>query len=161
MATTTTPTKKEGYVNGSDLLLMIGDKAVGHCTSHTTTFTSETKERQVKPVATAPITKALFKGKGVVGLAYSISAEGFRFFNESECGFKTLFKLWKAGASVTVAAKERESDSPYLKGACVITNLVETAPAGDDATYSLQLENDGAPDELDESKITESAAGGA
>lgn len=150
-----TPTTKEGYVNGSDLLIMIGDKAVGHCTTHTSTFTSETKERQVKPPATATITKALFKGKGVVGLAYSISAEGFRFFNEAECGFKDLFKIWKDGKPVKVAAKERESNDPYLKGDCVLTNLVETAPAGDDATYSLQLENDGAPDELDESKITQ------
>ena len=158
MATTTTPTVKEGYVNGSDMLLMVGDKAVGHCTSHTCTFTSETKERQVKPPATNPITKALFKGKGVVGLGYNISAEGFRFFNETECGFKELFAMWKAGKSVKVACKERESNSPYLKGDCVITNLVENAPAGDDATYSIQLENDGAPDELDESKITSGSA---
>ena len=41
-----------GYINGSDLLLKIGDKAVGHCTSHKLTFNSETKDRAVKPVAT-------------------------------------------------------------------------------------------------------------
>lgn len=148
-------TTKKGYVNGSDVLLCVGDKAIGHCTTHTTTFTSETKEHQVKPPATEQITKALFKGKSVVGLAYNISAEGFRFFNETEYGFKDLFAAWKAGESVKVSCKERESESPYLKGDCVITNLVETAPAGDDATYSVQLENDGAPDELDDTKITQ------
>ena len=46
-------TVKKGYVNGSDLLLYINGKAVGHCTSHTATFNSETKERAVKPVASA------------------------------------------------------------------------------------------------------------
>ena len=25
---------KQGYVNGSDLLMTIGEKACGHCTSH-------------------------------------------------------------------------------------------------------------------------------
>lgn len=43
-----------GYINGSDLLLKVGGKAVGHCTSHTLTFNSETKDRAVKPVASAP-----------------------------------------------------------------------------------------------------------
>ncbi len=40
-----------GYVNGSDMLLYINGKAIGHCSSHTTTFNAETKERAVKPVA--------------------------------------------------------------------------------------------------------------
>lgn len=154
MATTTI---KEGYVNGSDLLITVGEKGIGHCSSHTSTFASETKERQVKPVASANITKALFKGKGVVGLSISISCEGFRFFNETEYGFKDLFKAWKEGKAIKISAKERESTTPYLVGDFVITNLVETAPAGDDATYSVQLENDGAPETLDDSKITQTA----
>ena len=40
---------KQGYVNGSDLLMSIGGKACGHCTSHTATYNSETKDRAVKP----------------------------------------------------------------------------------------------------------------
>lgn len=40
-----------GYVNGSDILLSVGGKAVGHCTTHTITFNSETKDRAVKPAA--------------------------------------------------------------------------------------------------------------
>ena len=56
---------KNGYVNGSDLLLYINGKAVGHCTTHTTTFTSDTKERSVKPVATKGVESGLWKGTGV------------------------------------------------------------------------------------------------
>lgn len=152
MATTT----KVGYTNGSDLLLYIGDKAVGSCTSHTATFNSETKDRAVKPVASKPISSGLWKKKGVIGLSYSISAEGLRFYDETECGYKELFKLWKAAKSVKVKCMERENtDSPYLVGYCVITSLEESAPAQDDATYSVSLENDGEPETLDENAITE------
>ena len=151
---------KTGYCNGSDLLLYVGGKAVGSCTSHTSTFSSETKERAVKPVASAALSSGKWKKKGVVGLSYSISAEGLRFYDETECGFKELFKLWKAGESVEVKCMEREAaEQPYLVGKCVITSLEETAPAQDDATYSVNLENDGEPTTLDEEAITENVAG--
>lgn len=148
-------TAKSGYCNGSDVLLYVEGKAIGSCTTHTTTFNSETKERAVKPVATKNISSGLWKQKGVVGLSYSISAEGLVFYYETECGFKDLFALWKAGKSVEVKCMEREnSDKPYLVGKCVISSLEETAPAQDDATYSISLENDGEPTTLDESAIT-------
>lgn len=151
---------KTGYCNGSDLLLCVGGKAVGSCTSHTTTFSSETKERAVKPVASAALSSGKWKKKGVVGLSYSISAEGLRFYDETECGFKQLFKLWKAGEPVEVKCMEREcAEKPYLVGNCVITSLEESAPAQDDATYSVNLENDGEPTTLDDEAITENVAG--
>ena len=54
---------------------------------------------------------------------------------------------------------EREGDEkPYLEGSFVITNLERTDPAQDDATYSIQLENDGQPTALDETAITENPA---
>lgn len=149
-------TAKQGYCNGSDMLLYVGGKAVGSCTSHTSTFNSETKERAVKPVASAKMSSGLWKGKGVTGLSYSISAEGLVFYDETESGFKTLFKLWKEGKSVEVKCMEREeSDNPYLAGKCVIASLERTDPAQDDSTYSISLENDGEPDVLDETAITE------
>lgn len=146
---------KTGYCNGSDMLLYVGGKAIGSCTSHTTTFNSETKERAVKPVATAAMASGLWKKKGVVGLSYSISGEGLVFYDETENGYKSLFALWKAGASVEVKCMERESETPYLVGKCVIASLERTDPAQDDSTYSISLENDGEPTTLDESAITE------
>lgn len=135
---------KNGYINGSDLLIKIAGKAVGHCTSHTLTFASETKDRAVKPVASATISTSLWKGKGVTGLSVSISAEGLRNYDETEGGFKSLVNAWVTGQPVEVIGFERESDAtPYLSGNFVITNLEETSPAQDDATYSISLENDG------------------
>lgn len=135
-----------GYINGSDILLSVGGKAIGHCTTHTLTFNSETKDRAVKPAASAGYSSGLWKGKGVTGLSISLSAEGLRYYGEGENGFDELSALWGAGAPITVEAFQREGDaSPYLEGQFVITSLEETSPAQDDATYSISLENDGEP----------------
>ncbi|MDE6860936.1 MAG: phage tail protein [Duncaniella sp.] len=152
MATTT----KTGYCNGSDILLYVNDKPIGHCTTHTSTFNSETKDIAVKPVASKKISSGLWKGKTVVGLSISISTEGLRFYNETETGFKGLFKEWIKGKSVKLKCLERESsETPYLVGQFVITSLEESAPAQDNATYSANFENDGEPETLDDSAITE------
>lgn len=136
-----------GYINGSDLLLMVGGKAVGHCSSHTLTFNSETKDRAVKPASTASKSRGLWKEKGVTGLSISISAEGFRFYEEVENGHEQIAPLWGKGESVEVQAFKRGGDkTPYVKGKFIIASLEETSPAQDDATYSVSLENDGEPD---------------
>lgn len=136
-----------GYINGSDLLLELDGKAVGHCTSHTLTFNSETKDHAVKPLASAAKSSGLWKGKGVTGLSISISAEGLRFYEETENGHEQIAPLWGKGDSVEVKAFKRGSDAaPYVAGKFVITSLEETSPAQDDATYTVNLDNDGEPD---------------
>lgn len=133
-----------GYVNGSDLLLSIGGKCIGHCSTHTLSFGTETKERAVKPVSTEAKADSLFKEKGISSVNFSVSGEGFRFDGETEMGFKDLLALMVKGEPVEVKAFEREGDdTPYLTGKCVITSLDETSPAQDDATYSVNLESTG------------------
>ena len=146
------------YINGSDLLLFVGGKAIGHCTTHTITLNSETKDRQVKPLASLGIQSGLWKQKGVTGLSISISAEGLRFYNETENGYEEIAPLWGVGQSVEVAAYKRNetapgvttegqnANTPYVKGNFVIASIEETSPAQDDATYSITLENDGEPE---------------
>ena len=150
-------TTKTGFCNGSDMLLYVDGKAVGSCTSHSTVFTSETKERAVKPVASASIASGLWKKKGIIGQSVSITAEGLVFYNETENGFADLLAAWKAGKSVDVKCMEREnSDKPYLTGKFVIASLERTDPAQDDSTYSISLENDGEIT-VDQTAITEVA----
>ena len=133
------------YVNGSDLLVMVGAKAVGHCTTHTATFNTETKETAVKPLASvSSASTALFKEKRVSGLSVQVKADGIVFASETEGGFKDLLGSWKAGASVALKLFKRGSDStPYCSGNFVISTLENTAPAGEDATYSATFDNDG------------------
>lgn len=143
---------KSGYINGSDILLSVAGKAVGHSTSHTTTYNSETKDRAVKPLATASSSAGLWKQKGVTGLSVSISAEGLRVYDETECSIADLLTAWKNGQSVAVKGFLRSGDeTPYLSGNFIIASIEESAPAEDDVTYSVSLENDG------EVTITESA----
>lgn len=135
------------YINGSDLLLKVEGKAVGHCTTHTITMNSETKDRAVKPLATLGASSGLWKGKGVTGLSIQISAEGLRFYQETEGGYEEIAPKWGEGSSVSVEAFKRGGDStPYLKGDFIISSLEETSPAQDDSTYSISLENDGEPE---------------
>lgn len=139
---TTTPT---GYVNGSDMLLLIDGKAVGHCTTHSVSITTETKERAVKPVATvATAGVGLWKQKGVTGVAVSISAEGLHVYDETEGGLMTLAGVITEGTVVTVNCIYRSKDTaPYLSGNFVITKLDHSMPGQDDVSYSIELENSG------------------
>ena len=151
---------KDDYINGSDLLLMVGGKAVGHCTTHTTTFNSDTKERAVKPVASASKTSGLWKGKRVTGLSIQVKADGLRVYTESENGFKEISPSWGKGQSVELMAFHRGEDAtPYLKGKFVISSMEEVAPAQDDSTYSITLDNDGEPDAYPGKETTEAGSG--
>lgn len=135
------------YINGSDLLIKVAGQGFGHCTSHTVTYNSETKDRAVKPVVTAQKSSGLWKGKGVTGLSISISAEGLRCYEETENGLEQISPSWGKGQAVEVEAFRRgQTDAPYLKGNFVIASMEETSPAQDDATYSISLENDGEPE---------------
>lgn len=134
------------YTNGSDLLLSVGGQCIGHCTSHTITYNADTKDRSVKPVATEKKGSGKWKSKSVTGLSISISAEGCVFTKETENGYEAIAPLWGTGDSVEVKAFEREGDTnPSLQGKFVITSLELSAPASDDATYSISLESDGEP----------------
>lgn len=136
---------KTGYVNGSDMLLMVGEKAIGHCTTHSVSMSAETKERTVKPAASVAQSTALFKDKGVTSLSVSISAEGLRYYGEAESGHDALMGLYMSATPVTVKCFERGNDTkPYLTGSFVITKLDCTMPANDDVTFSVDLENTGA-----------------
>ena len=145
---------KQGYVNGSDLLMSIGGKACGHCTSHTATYNSETKDRAVNPASTESAANAgLFKEKTVTGLSVQVKCEGLRFYGEEENGMKELLAKWKTGATVELKGFARGSDAaPYMSGNFIISTLEEAAPAGDDTTYNATFDNTGVVT-IDEAKV--------
>lgn len=147
-----------GYVNGSDLLVSIGGKAAGHCTTHTTTYNTETKDRAVKPASTASASAGLWKEKSVTGLSVQVKVEGLRFYADQESGMKDLLAKWKAGAVVELKGFARSADaSPYMSGSFIVSTLEENAPAGDDTTYSATFDNSGEVT-IDETKV-DGAAG--
>lgn len=146
------------YCNGSNMLLYLGDDAFGHCTTHTTTMNSETKDRAVKPAASKAKTNGMWKEKGVTGLSIAISAEGLIYDGETEASYQKMLAAWKSGQPVKIKCMQRgESKKPYLAGSCIISSLERTDPAQDDSTYTINLDNNGEPDTLDETAFTDSA----
>lgn len=146
------------YCNGSNMLLYLGENAFGHCTTHTATMNSETKDRAVKPLASKAKTNGMWKEKGVTGLSIAISAEGLIYDGETEASYGKMMEAWKSGQPVQIKCMQRgESKKPYLAGSFIITSLERTDPAQDDSTYTINLDNNGEPDTLDETAFTDSA----
>ena len=141
------------YVNGSDLLLMIGAKAAGHCTSHSATYSTESNEVAVKPAASAAASASLFKSKRVTGLSMQVKVDGLIFSGEAESGVDAVLAAWKNGTPVALKLFHRGRDNePYATGNFIISSLEENSPAGQDSTYSATFDNDGAVT-IDESKL--------
>lgn len=144
------------YCNGSNMLLYLGEDAFGHCTTHTATMNSETKDRAVKPVASKAKTNGMWKEKGVTGLSIAISAEGLIYDGETEASYQKMLAAWKSGQPVKIKCMQRgESKKPYLAGSFIISSLERTDPAQDDSTYTINLDNNGEPDTLDETAFTD------
>lgn len=140
-------TVTQDYMNGSNVLFTVGGKGLGHSTTHSVTYNTETKERGVKPPVKEKTKNALFSGKGVTKMSISVHGEGFRYKGEEELSLDDIRKLWGIGRSVELSCFEREGDAtPYLKGKFVITKVEETSPAQDDATFTVDFENDGEPE---------------
>lgn len=146
------------YCNGSNMLLYLGEDAFGHCTTHTATMNSETKDRAVKPAASKAKTNGMWKEKGVTGLSIAISAEGLIYDGETEASYQKMLAAWKSGQPVKIKCMQRgESKKPYLAGSFIISSLERTDPAQDDSSYTINLDNNGEPDTLDETAFTDSA----
>nr|DAL07634.1 MAG TPA: tail tube protein [Caudoviricetes sp.] len=134
-----------GYIHGSNLLIFVGGKAIGHCSTCEITHNTESKERAVKPPAKqAGGNTGKWTEKSVTKLSESLSAEGFCFYDETECGYNELLALWQKAEPVDVKYNHRGEDSTrYRGGKYVITNLSQTRPADDDASYKVSLESTG------------------
>lgn len=146
------------YCNGSNMLLYLGENAFGHCTTHTATMNSETKDRAVKPAASKAKTNGMWKEKGVTGLSIAISAEGLIYDGETEASYGKMMAAWKSGQPVKIKCMQRgDSQKPYLAGSFIISSLERTDPAQDDSTYTINLDNNGEPDTLDETAFTDGA----
>ena len=89
-------------------------------------------------------------------------ADGLACYGEDEAGFPELLKAWHEGKPVDLSLFSRgNTETPYYKGPFVISSLEQTAPAGEDTTFSATFDNAGAPVTFDEKKFDATTAGGA
>lgn len=134
-------------IEGRDLMLFVNTateetptwKAQAAATSHTVTYSGETKERTTKDTASGAYSK-----KKVTKLSVSIKCEALVSYGDT-AGYDALLASYKARQEVKLkyGFAEETSGDKYEEGNFVITSLEQTSQAGEDATYSATFENSG------------------
>ena len=135
-------------IEGRDLMLYINTAAdaatptytpQAAATSHTITYTGETKERITKDTASGAYSK-----KKVTKLGVSIKCEALVSFGDS-AGYDKLLAVMKSREAVKLkyGFAQEEAGDKYEEGLFVITSLEQTSAAGEDATYSATFKNSG------------------
>jgi predicted secreted protein len=133
-------------LDGTNLILSIGGNALGFSTGCKVSTTTETGERVTKEAASGK-----WKEKYVKSFSETITADGCVLTDGTDTTptYDQLKALQLAGNTITATYSLRDGDSRTGKtsggysGTYIITSLELDAQAGDDAKYSIQLENSG------------------
>ncbi len=133
-------------LDGIDLILSVGGNALGYSTGCKVTTSTETGERLTKENASSK-----WKDKYVKSYSESISADGVVLIGgeDNMPTYDQLKDLQLAGEPIEATYGVRDGETRdgktagQYKGQYLITSLDLDAQAGDDAKYSVQLENCG------------------
>jgi len=148
-------------LDGTDLILSVGGVALGFSTGCKVSTTTETGERVTKEAASGK-----WKEKYVKSFAEQITADGVTL-TDGDAKMPTydqLKDLMTAGQPIEASYNVRQENSREgktaggYKGKYIITSLELDAQAGDDAKYSLQLDNCGAVTKQDSGLTAASAS---
>lgn len=149
-------------LDGTNLILSVGGNALGFSTGCKVTTTTETGERVTKEAESGK-----WKEKYVKSFSESISADGCVLTDGTDDTptYDQLKALQLAGTAVDAQYSLREGSgrtgktADGYKGSYIITSLELDGQAGDDAKYSIQLENCGAVTKAGDG-LTDTAASG-
>ena len=133
-------------LDGTDLILSIGGKALGYSTGCKISTTAETGERVTKEAASGK-----WKEKYVKSYSETVSADGVTLTDgdSSKPTYDQLKEAMLKGEPIEGSYNVRDGNSREgkasggYKGKYIITSLDLDAQAGDDAKYSMQMENCG------------------
>lgn len=147
--------QEHSVLDGTDLILSVDGKALGFSTGCKVSTSVETGERITKEAASGK-----WKEKFVKSFSESITADGCVLTDGSADTptYDQLKALMLAGKPVDAAYSLRDGsertgkEAIGYKGKYIITSLDLDGQAGDDAKYSVSLENSGA--------VTPAAEGG-
>lgn len=139
--------KEHSVLDGTDLILDVEGKALGFSTSCKVSTSVETGERITKEAASGK-----WKEKYVKSFSEEISADGVVLTDGDTDAptYDALKGLMLAGKPVTARYSVRDGDKRTGKttggytGKYLITSLDLDGAAGDDAKYSVKLQNCGA-----------------
>ena len=136
----------KSVLDGTDLILSVGGKALGFSTGCKVSTSVETGERVTKEASSGK-----WKEKYVKSFSESISADGCVLTDgdEETPTYDQLKALMLQGSPVDAAYSLRNGEQRTGKttggyaGKYIITSLDLDGQAGDDAKYSVQLDNSG------------------
>ena len=141
--------KTGDIIEGRDLMMYINPASGGAtptytpqaaATSHTITYSGETKERVTKDTS-----NGAYGEKKVTKLSVSIKCEALVSFGDA-AGYDKLLEVMKSREPVKLkyGFTQEQAGDKYEEGLFVITSLEQSSAAGEDATYSSTFENSGA-----------------
>lgn len=139
-------------LDGTDLILSVKGVALGYSTGCKISTSTETGERVTKEAATGK-----WKEKYVKSFSESITSDGCTLTDgdSKTPTYDQLKDYMLAGEPITASYNVRADGSREGKtsggytGEYIITSLDLDAQAGDDAKYSITLENSGAVTKVD------------
>lgn len=126
------------YRDGTDLILSIDNKALGHSTECKISYKAETGTRKTKEAAAGK-----WDEKYVKSLGCTVTASGFVHDGDTDNSIDALRAAFKNAKPVDASWAYRDG-SGIDGGKFIITSLDHEGKAGDDETYSITLENSGA-----------------
>lgn len=140
--------KAGDIIEGRDLMLYIntaqGEATPAYtpqaaATSHTITYSGETKERVTKDSG-----NGAYSEKKVTKLGVSIKCEALVSFGDA-AGYDKLLEVMKSRETVKLkyGFAQEETGDKYEEGLFVITSMEQSSSAAEDATYSATFENSG------------------
>lgn len=137
---------EKSVLDGTDLILSVGDKALGFSTSCKVSTKVETGERITKEAASGK-----WKEKYVKSFSESISADGYVLTDgdPETPTYDQLKEMMLSAEPIEASYSLRDGDARTGKktggyrGKYLITSLELDGKAGDDAKYSVSLENSG------------------
>lgn len=128
------------YKHGSNLLLFIGETALGHSKECKISNKSTTKKRAHKEQSN----DGAWPEESVTELSVEITTSGFVFSEDVDNGYDALYEVWESKQPVTLKYAYRgEEKSKYRTGQFIISELSTDGPADDDSTYAASFKNSG------------------
>lgn len=143
------------------MIVFVGDKALGHCSTCEIQDQAETKSRSIKTLPNYAGTgetdpdllpsegedtskDGLWDEKSVSKRNVTITAEGFVCKDETGSTYDELVAKMDAAEPVKVKyAHAGEQTTKFRVGKFLITGLNRNDPADEDSTYSITLESSG------------------
>lgn len=123
-----------GKINGTSLLLYVGNVAVSYSTSCSISITGPGTIDVTNKDSTGWLEKLKAKGYG-----WTASAEAFATF-DGTLSIEEIFELFRSNQTVTLKMGTSDATDAFFGGSAVATSFTMDAPHEDASTFSVDFE---------------------